>query len=177
MLNPPQLLLALTLTSLLSGCVQVRPYDKPIELHRSQGVAELSAKEDTSDMNNDEPVSAQRNEEPITEENVEQLNTNDEPETIASTSLSPIVLEEALYVQVFATEDRITAEKVVNDVNHYFPSQTSVIRSSGIFRVLIGPLEPEQTQKIVNEINQHSDYATAFVISHFSEFKQEQEQQ
>ncbi|GAL09338.1 hypothetical protein JCM19233_304 [Vibrio astriarenae] len=102
--------------------------------------------------------------------------TEAEPQTLeANTALaSPIVLQEALYVQVFATESRTIAEQVVNDVNQYFPDQTSVIRSSGIFRVLIGPLEAEQTQRIVDEINQHSDYSTAFVISHFSEFKQDQ---
>ncbi|PSU33711.1 hypothetical protein C9I99_13175 [Photobacterium lutimaris] len=75
--------------------------------------------------------------------------------------------EEALYVQVFATLDEDNAKNVLRDVRSFFPEQTSVIRSAGIYRILIGPLEKDETTFVVNEINKQSDYSTAFVLSHF----------
>ncbi|AJR08431.1 hypothetical protein C9J03_10805 [Photobacterium gaetbulicola] len=82
--------------------------------------------------------------------------------------------EEALYVQVFATLDEVNAKNVLRDVRLFFPEQTSVIRSAGIYRILIGPLEKDETTFVVNEINKQSDYSTAFVLSHFSDISDDE---
>ncbi|WP_157618697.1 hypothetical protein [Vibrio sp. HI00D65] len=91
--------------------------------------------------------------------------------SVGSISTEPRQLggEKRLYIQVFATISEDTAHDVVEDVRRFFPDQTSVIRSAGIYRVPIGPLEENETKAVMDEINQQKDYKTAFVLTHYSE--------
>lgn len=112
------------------------------------------------------PISVEFDEQEIYSIETTSFNSPDEQlsiEKIANT----LGREESLYVQVFATMDEDNARNVLSDVKMFFPDQTSVIRSAGIYRILIGPLEKNETRLVVNEINKHSDYSTAFVLSHF----------
>ncbi|GAM62760.1 hypothetical protein JCM19232_1917 [Vibrio ishigakensis] len=56
---------------------------------------------------------------------------------------SAVELANALYVQVFVTKSKDTARKVLSNIKSKYPEKASVIKTAGMYKVIVGPYKKE----------------------------------
>ncbi|MCW8336503.1 SPOR domain-containing protein [Vibrio paucivorans] len=187
-MNINKLITATFIVTALGGCVQKRTVDTPppesnetvancpLGTEPAPAAAATSASQTTS-----EPVASETTQPPVTEVTQPPESTATAEMAAASSTSTTMSDEEfdqtvdlanALYVQVFVTKSKDTAKKVLSDIEAKYPDKVSVIKTAGMYKVIVGPYTKEDIEPAKENIRKLKDYESAFIITHFKAFQQ-----
>ncbi|WP_122081733.1 SPOR domain-containing protein [Vibrio coralliirubri] len=79
-----------------------------------------------------------------------------------------INLREAFYVQIFTSKTKENANRVLNAVKPRFPDNSAVIKTSGRYKVVLGPYEDDKIKAVRDNISMDKDFSSAFIITYFT---------
>lgn len=169
--------LATFLILLLGGCVQKRAV---------KDVEDTASLPDCPPEEVNKTQTTQHNEAAIAQESTSATSAIDEakiePEPVTASASTPptmsneefdsaVELANALYVQVFVTKSKDTARKVLSNIKSKYPEKASVIKTAGMYKVIVGPYKKEDVDLAKDNIQKIKDYESAFIINHFNVFQ------
>ena len=183
-----KLITATFIVTALGGCVQKRTVDTPppesneTMANCPPGIEPApTAVASATSQTTSEPVASETTQPPVAEVTQPSESTTTTEMATASSMSTAISDEEfdqtvdlanALYVQVFVTKSKDTAKKVLSDIKAKYPDKVSVIKTAGMYKVIVGPYIKEDIEPAKENIRKLKDYESAFIITHFKVFQQ-----